>query len=53
MVGYTSDVVKDDLMNNERMIFEGIDDIDFDKLASAYDVLMRDAIALGEQGITI
>lgn len=53
LVGYTSDVVKDDLMNNERMIFEGIDDINFDKLASAYDVLMRDAVALGEQGITI
>ena len=53
LVGYTSDSVSSDLINNEKMIFEGIDDIDFDKFASSYDVFMADAIKLGEQGITI
>lgn len=53
LVGYTSDTVRVDLINNEKMIFDGIDAIDFDKLANAYDVLMQDAVALGEHGITI
>lgn len=53
LMGYTSDLVKQDLTNHYYLLDHGIDHIDFDKLYAAYEVLYEDAIKLAEQGIAI
>ncbi len=53
LMGYTSDVVKQDLTNHYYLLDHGIDHIDFDKLYAAYEVMYEEAIRLAEEGIAI
>ena len=53
LMGYTSDAIVDDLTQHERILDEGIDHIDFDKLYAAYKVMRQDAIQLTKDGISI
>lgn len=53
LVGYKCDVVNPSLLSNQYIFFNGIDHIDFEKLYQAYEELHKEAIRLGENGISI
>lgn len=53
VVGYVCKFIPRDDLNFNKLIFEGLDHINFDKLYDAYSPLRNDAVVLAQNGISI